>query len=158
MLSCYYVNLLLFLIRCFLFLFLRVFIILPILIHKKWTIPNLYLLRLTGLIMVNSTFTRDPKWTKTGSESQTKPVWNPKQNRFGISNDFEKSLCLNNDFTAAIFQTIIRFYCTCVNWCKADNAVLVVFSITVVTLMILRNLISLRAFTVYMENSLRFEI
>ena len=36
-------------------------------------------------------------------------------NRFEISNHFEKSLCPNNDFTAATFQTIVWFYCTCAN-------------------------------------------
>ena len=36
-------------------------------------------------------------------------------NQFGISNRFEKSFCLHDDFTAATFQTIIRYYYTCAN-------------------------------------------
>ena len=31
------------------------------------------------------------------------------------SNRFEKSFRLHDDFAAATFQTIIRFYCTCAN-------------------------------------------
>ena len=33
-------------------------------------------------------------------------------NRFEISNGFEKSFRLHDDFAAATFQTEVRFYCT----------------------------------------------
>ena len=36
-------------------------------------------------------------------------------NRFEISNPFEKSFRLHDDFAAATFQTVVRFYCTCTN-------------------------------------------
>ena len=36
-------------------------------------------------------------------------------NRFEISNHFEKSFRLYDDFAAATFQTVVRFYCTCAN-------------------------------------------
>ena len=34
-------------------------------------------------------------------------------NRFEISSSFQKMFRLHGDFTAATFQTIVRFYCTC---------------------------------------------
>ena len=36
-------------------------------------------------------------------------------NRFEISNRFGKSFRLHDDFAAATFQTVVRFYCTCSN-------------------------------------------
>ena len=36
-------------------------------------------------------------------------------NRFEISNHFEKSFRLYDDFAATTFQTVVRFYCTCTN-------------------------------------------
>ena len=36
-------------------------------------------------------------------------------NRFEVSNRFEKLFCLHDDFAAATFQTVVRFYCTCAN-------------------------------------------
>ena len=39
-------------------------------------------------------------------------------NRFEISSSFQKMFRLHGDFTAATFQTIVRFYCTC---CTCTN-------------------------------------
>ena len=36
-------------------------------------------------------------------------------NRLEISNHFEKSFRLHDDFAAVSFQTVVRFYCTCAN-------------------------------------------
>ena len=36
-------------------------------------------------------------------------------NRFEISNLFQKSFRLHDDFAAATLQTVVRFYCTCAN-------------------------------------------
>ena len=75
-----------------------------------------------------------------------------KSNRFEISNCFAMLFrlhgSLHGDFIVATLQTIARLYCTCANEQSKAHAHYLA------TLMILRNFFSLRAFTVYMEDSL----